>query len=147
MPTTVADPRQSADSAQIRVATIALHTEQANTRNLQEAHVSKRQKYFIPCGLAISSCGLTSIPAITATALDKRAANGPNGAISLKQTFNRILYHFCNRQYFGVKKTKYWDREQSCVIVALNMSAGLQWTFECLVDDFVAGVYIFEVFS
>ena len=39
----VADPRQLADSAQIRVATIALHAEQQNTRNLQEAHVSQRR--------------------------------------------------------------------------------------------------------
>ena len=41
MPTTVADPTQSADSAQIRVATIALHTEHENTRNIQEARVSQ----------------------------------------------------------------------------------------------------------
>ena len=41
--TTVADPKRSADSEQIRVATIALHTEQEKTRNLQEAQVSQRQ--------------------------------------------------------------------------------------------------------
>ena len=33
MPTTVEDPRQSADSAQIRVATITLHTEHENGLN------------------------------------------------------------------------------------------------------------------
>ena len=33
--TVVADPKRSADSEQIRVATIALHTEQEKTRNLQ----------------------------------------------------------------------------------------------------------------
>ena len=70
VPTIVADPKQSADSEQIRVATIALHTEQENTRNLQEAGVSQRNT-FIPCGLVISSCGLTSISAIDATAFDK----------------------------------------------------------------------------
>ena len=67
--TTVADPKRSADSEQIRVATIALHTEQEKTRNLQEAQVSQRRT--LSCGLAISSCGLTSIPAIAATAFDK----------------------------------------------------------------------------
>ena len=51
VPTTVADPEQTADSEQIRVATIALHTEQEKTRT----HT------FIPSGLVISSCGLTSI--------------------------------------------------------------------------------------
>ena len=43
VPTTVADPEQTADSEQIRVATIALHTEQEKTRNLQEAQVSQRR--------------------------------------------------------------------------------------------------------
>ena len=66
--TVVADPEQTADSEQIRAATIALHTEQEKTKNLQEAQVSNT---FIPCGLAISSCGLTSISAIAATAFDK----------------------------------------------------------------------------
>ena len=36
VPTTVADHEQTADSEQIRLATIALHTEQEKTRNLQE---------------------------------------------------------------------------------------------------------------
>ena len=40
VPTTVADPEHTADSKQIRVATIALHTEQEKTRNFQEAQVS-----------------------------------------------------------------------------------------------------------
>ena len=43
VPTTVADPEQRADSEQIRVVTIALHTEQEKTRNLQEAQVSRRR--------------------------------------------------------------------------------------------------------
>ena len=43
VPTTVADPKQSADSEQIRVATIVLHTDQEKTRNLQEAQVSQRR--------------------------------------------------------------------------------------------------------
>ena len=44
VPTTVvADPEQTADSEQIRVATIALHTEQEKTRNFQEVQVSQRR--------------------------------------------------------------------------------------------------------
>ena len=43
VPTPVADPEQTADSEQVRVATIALHTEQEKARNLQEAHVSQRR--------------------------------------------------------------------------------------------------------
>ena len=43
VPTPVADPEQTAGSEQIRVATIALHTEQEKARNLQEAHVSQRR--------------------------------------------------------------------------------------------------------
>ena len=39
------------------------------------------------------------------------ATNGPNGAILSTRTFNnRILCHFCNRQYFGVQKEKNGDR-------------------------------------
>ena len=40
---TLADPTQSADSAQVRVTTIALHTKHEKTRNIQEAHVSQRR--------------------------------------------------------------------------------------------------------
>ena len=67
-------------------------------------------KTFVPYRLATSSCGLTPISAITATTPEKRAANDLNGAISLKQAFNRIFQKFCNRQYFGVYKAKYGDR-------------------------------------
>ena len=49
--TTVADPKRSADSEQIRVATIALHTEQEKTRNLQEAQVSQRQTLSFLVGI------------------------------------------------------------------------------------------------
>ena len=44
--TTVADPKRSADSEQIRVATIALHTEQEKPRNLQEARRSLNGEHF-----------------------------------------------------------------------------------------------------
>ena len=45
----------------------------------------------------------------------KTAANGPNGAISLTQTFNRISFYFCNRKHFGVQKAKTGIGEQSCI--------------------------------
>ena len=38
------------------------------------------------------------------------AANDPNGAISLTQTFNRILFYVCNIRYFPVQKAKNGDR-------------------------------------
>ena len=71
VPTIVADPKQSADSEQIRVATIALHhrvgkyTKSSGSLGLSTANT------LSPCGSAISSCGLTSIAAIAATAFDK----------------------------------------------------------------------------
>ena len=40
VPTTVEDPKHSADSEYIRVATIALHTKQEDTRTLQDVQVS-----------------------------------------------------------------------------------------------------------
>ncbi|CAN0258176.1 unnamed protein product, partial [Ascophyllum nodosum] len=50
------------------------------------------------------------------------AVNGPNGAISLrKQTFNRILFYFCNRQYLGVQKAKNEDRETIGCSVAFTL--------------------------
>ena len=69
VPTTVvADPEQTTDSEQIRMATIALHTE-------QEKHIICRK----PTSLngehfhssRVSYCGLTSISAIAATAFDE----------------------------------------------------------------------------
>ena len=42
-----------------------------------------------------------------------------NCAISLKQIFNRIIYRFCNRQYFGVQKAKNGDRGTIVYSVAL----------------------------
>ena len=71
VPTTVvADLKQSEDSEQIRVATIAFHTEEEKTRNLQEAQVSQRRTLSFLEGYP-SPCGLTSISAITATTLEK----------------------------------------------------------------------------
>ena len=37
------------------------------------------------------------------------AANRPNGAISSRQIFNRILFDACNDGYFGVQNPKKGD--------------------------------------
>ena len=69
---------------------------------------------FIPCGLAISSCGLTSISAIAATAFDMgKSRNVPNSAISLKQTFNR---NFVTGNILEYKKQKTGIGEQSSIV-------------------------------
>ena len=47
-------------------------------------------------------------------------ANGPNGTISLTQTFNRILFHVCNGGYFGVQKAKKGDGGTMVFTAALN---------------------------
>ena len=70
VPTTVADPEQTADSEQIRVATIALHTAGKDTKSSGSPGLSTANT-FIPCGLVITSCGLTYIFAIAATAFNK----------------------------------------------------------------------------
>ena len=71
VPTIVEDPKLSADSEERRVATIALHTEQEKTKKSSGRPGLSTANTFIPCGLAISSCGLTSIYAVTATTLEK----------------------------------------------------------------------------
>ena len=58
--------------------------------------------------------GSTAIPggsAISSNVLPlTKAANGSNSAISLTQTFDRILFCVCNSLYFGVQKAKHGDR-------------------------------------
>ena len=72
VPTTVADPGQTADSEQIRVATIALHTEQENTRNLQKAQVSQRRTLsFLPGVSHLLLWADLPFYLIAATAFDK----------------------------------------------------------------------------
>ena len=39
----------------------------------------------------------------TLAATDIRRAYGPNGAILLTQTFNRISFYICDGRYFGVQ--------------------------------------------
>ena len=57
---------------------------------------------FIPCGLAISSCGLTSISTIAATAFDK-SCKEPKERYFIEAD---IQPHFCNRKIFWSTKSK-----------------------------------------
>ena len=55
----------------------------------------------------------------------KRAANGPNSAISLTQTFDRISLCVYNSLYFEVQKAKNGDRG-TIVFTATLTSTALQ---------------------
>ena len=48
------------------------------------------------------------------------AANGPNGAISLTQKFNRILFYVFNGRYFEVQKEK--NRDRGTIVFATVLS-------------------------
>ena len=114
VPTTycVADPNQSADSEQMR----RLHSTQSrkireifrNPRSLKSQHSNSLRVSHLLMWADLYFCH--SCYSFI------RAANGPNSAVSLKQTFNRILYRFCNRQYFGLQKEKTGIGEQSCTV-------------------------------
>ena len=72
---------------------------------------------FIPCGLAISSCGLTSISTIAATAFDK-SCKEPKKRYFIEAD---IQPHFCNWKYFGVQKAKNGDRGTIVYSAALSL--------------------------
>ena len=109
LPASIADYTRAHDSEQISKVMIAHHTVNGKARNLQRSSclygehistwrvrhlVSRGQTYF--CAIAVKGH----------FALDNISANGPNGAISLTQTFNRILFYVRNRRYFGVQKSR-----------------------------------------
>ena len=48
------------------------------------------------------------------------AAYGPNSAISLTQTFNRVLFHVCNGRDFGAQKANNGDRRR-IVFTAIHL--------------------------
>ena len=117
VPATVTDPRQSLDSEQISPATIAHHTVYEKTRNLQQNHLCQweAQSYLVgPLSRLVGkppfepSLSKNVTPSTT-------AAYGPNGAISLTQTFNRILFYACNGRDLGYKKQKTGIGEESCL--------------------------------
>ena len=112
VPETVADPRQSLDSEQISPATIAHHTVYEKTRNLQPHHICQweAQPYLVgPLSRLVGKPFFE--PSLTKNVLPlKTAAYGPNNAISLTQTFKRILFFSCNGRDFGVQKAENGDR-------------------------------------
>ena len=90
----MADPRQSLDSEQISLAAIAHHTVYEKTGNLQQNHVCRweAQLYLVgPLSRLVDkppfepSLSKYNLPLTT-------VAYGPNSAISLTQTFNRVLF-------------------------------------------------------
>ena len=113
MPAAVADPKQSLDSAeQISPATIAHHTVYEKIPNLHQRHMCQwgAQRYLVgPLSRLVGKPPFS--PWLSRNILPlKKAANGPNSAISLTQTFDRISFCVYNSLYFGVQKAKNGDR-------------------------------------
>ena len=112
MPAAVADPKQSLDSEQISPATIAHHTVCEKIPNLHQSHMCRwgAQPYLVgPLSRLVGKPPFS--PWLSRNILPlKRAANGPNSAISLTQTFDRISFCVYNSLYFGVQKAKNGDR-------------------------------------
>ena len=128
VPATVADSSQSFDSEKISPATIAHHTVYEKTRNLQQNHVYQweAQPYLVgplPCLVGKSPFG----PSLTKNVLPlTTAAYDPNSAISLTQTFDRILFFACNGRYLGVQEAKNGDRGRIVLTATLIISAELK---------------------
>ena len=112
MPATVADPNRSLDSEQISPATIAHHTVYEKIPNLYQSHMRQwgEQPYLVgPLSRLVGKPPFS--PWLSRNILPlKKAANGPNSAISLTQTFDRISLCIYNSLYFGVQKAKNGDR-------------------------------------
>ena len=113
MPAAVVDPKRSLDSEQLSPATIAHHTVvYENTPNFHQSHMYQwgAQPYLVGTLSRLVSKPPFS-PWLSKNILPvKKAANGPNSAISLTQTFDRILFWVYNSLYFGVQKAKNGDR-------------------------------------
>ena len=112
MPAAVADPKQSLDSEQVSPAAIAPHTVYEKTPNLHQSHMCQwgAQPYLVgPLSRLVGKPPF--LPWLSRNILPlKKAANGPNSAILLTQTFDRILVCVYNSLYFGVQKAKNGDR-------------------------------------
>ena len=123
MPAPLAGPRQSHDLEQISPATIAHHTVYEKTRSLQQNHVCqwRAQSYLVgPLSRLVGKPRFE--PSLSKNVLPlTTAAYGPNGAISLTQTFNRILFYVYNGRYFGVQKAKNRDRGRIVFTAALKI--------------------------
>ena len=110
MPAAVADPKRSLDSEQISPATVAHHTVYEKTPNLHQSHICQwgAQPYLVgPLSRLVGKPPFS--PWLSNNVLPlKKAANGPNSAISLTQTFDRILFCVYNSLYvfWGTKSKK-----------------------------------------
>ena len=133
MPATVADPNRSLDSEQISPATIAHHTEYENIPNLHQSHMCQwgAQPYLVsPLSRLVGK--LPFSPWLSRNILPlKRAANGPNSAISLTQTFDRISMCVYNSLYFGVQKAKNGDR--GTIVFTATLSLCIRGIYLCVV--------------
>ena len=122
LPAPRVDRTRADDSEQISPPPITRHTVYEKTRNLKRNH-------FCQWGIHSYQVGPLSRlvrrppfePSLPKGVLPLIiAANGPNGAISLTQTFNRNLFHVCNGQCFGVQKAKNEDRGTIVFTVVLK---------------------------
>ena len=136
MPATVADPNRSLDSEHISPATIAHHTVYEKIPNLHQSHMCQwgAQPYLVgPLSRLVGKPPFS--PRLPRNILPlKRAANGPNSAISLTQTFDRISLYVYNSLYFGVQKAKNGDRETIVFTATLRVpyTQYLVWIFICI---------------
>ena len=124
MPAAVADPKRSLDSEKISPATIAHHTVvYEKTPNLHQSHICQwgAQPYLVgPLSCLVGKPPFS--PWLSKNVLPlKKAANGSNSAISLMQTFDRILFCVYNSLYFGVQKEKTGDRGTIVFTATLSM--------------------------
>ena len=128
MPATVADPNRSLDSEQISPATIAHHTVHEKIPNLHQSHMCQwgAQPYLVgPLSRLVGKPSFS--PWLSRNILPlKRAANGPNSAISLTQTFDRISLCVYNSLYFDVQKEKKNGDRGTVVFTVTLTSTALQ---------------------
>ena len=123
LPAPRADYTRADDSEQISPPTITHHTVvYENTRNLQRNHVYQRGTHSYRAGPLSRLVGRPPFePSLSKGVLPLAIdANSPNGAISLTQTFNRILFCVCNGRYFEVRKAKNGDRGTNVFIRLTN---------------------------
>ena len=130
MPAAVADPKQSLDSEQISPATIAHHTVYEKIPNLHQSHMCQweTQPYLVgPLSRLVGKPPFS--PWLSRNILPlKKAANGPNSAISLTQTFDRISFCVYNSLYFGIQKAKNGDRGTIVLTATLRNTQEKQLT-------------------
>ena len=102
---------------------IAHHTVYEKTPNLQQSHVCQcgAQPHLVgPLSRLVGKPPFS--PGLSKNVLPlTKAANGPNSAISMTQTFDHILFYVCNSRYFGVQNAKNGDRGTIVSTATLNI--------------------------